>query len=151
MRVKPFEPENLEEVFLLQKNAFRPLYLRYHDEGSPYLETRSVLSEKILRPGACGYVFKAGGTIAGFVRVWVGEDGTGKISALAVDPAFQGRGYATQGLTEVMAFHPEVTRWTLDTLADEPALDHLYTKLGFHRTGKLEKVSDTLTLAYYEK
>ena len=41
--------------------------------------------------------------------------------------------------------------WSLDTILQENGNLHLYEKLGYHRTGKIEKINDRMDIVYYEK
>lgn len=43
------------------------------------------------------------------------------------------------------------TGWELDTILEEEANCYLYEKMGYYKTGKVEKVNDKLTLVYYKK
>ena len=41
--------------------------------------------------------------------------------------------------------------WCLDTILQESGNLHLYEKMGYHRTGKTEKVNDRMDIVFYEK
>lgn len=41
--------------------------------------------------------------------------------------------------------------WELDTILEEIGNCYLYEKLGYCKTGKIEKINDKLTLVFYKK
>ena len=41
--------------------------------------------------------------------------------------------------------------WSLDTILQEKGNLHLYEKLGYKRTGKMEKISGLMDIIYFEK
>ena len=151
--VTPFQADDLETVFEIQQRSFKPLYEKYHDDGSnPYLESRETVFRKYTRAGTTGYLFKLDGTAVGAVRVNLDPASrSGRISALCVLPQYQGRGIAQNALLEIERLHSEIQRWFLDTILEEAGNCHLYEKIGYRKTGKTEAVNDTMTLVFYEK
>jgi ribosomal protein S18 acetylase RimI-like enzyme len=153
MTVRRFEDGDLDAVFAIQRAAYEPLYNKYRDsETSPYTESKETLLAKYTREGSFGYVFVEEAEIIGAVRVALfPEDGSARISALAVHPDHQGRGVAQRALAAIEVIHADAQRWFLDTIAEEAAICHLYEKLGYVKTGKLEKINEKMTLVFYEK
>lgn len=41
--------------------------------------------------------------------------------------------------------------WELDTILEEAGNCHLYEKVGYRKTGRLQKMNDRMTLVFYEK
>ena len=41
--------------------------------------------------------------------------------------------------------------WSLDTILQEEGNLHLYEKMGYHRTGRKDKINDRMDIVYYEK
>ncbi len=41
--------------------------------------------------------------------------------------------------------------WSLDTILQENGNIHLYEKLGYKRTGKMERISNLMDIVYFEK
>ena len=56
-----------------------------------------------------------------------------------------------QALLKIEEMHSEVERWFLDTILQEAGNCYLYEKIGYKRTGKIEKVNEKMTLIFYEK
>ncbi len=134
----------------MQKEAFRPLYDRYQDEGSPYLEPLSKVEARLSAPHGGYYWICLDGVRVG--AVWAGSRSPGRIhlGPLFVLPGWQNKGIgqaALLQLEEIMG--PGV--WELDTLLQEPGNCHLYEKLGYLPTGTKRIVNDRLTLIDYEK
>lgn len=152
MKVVRFHARDLDAAFAIQRAAFQPLYETYHDDMSPYLESKSVLLQKYLSPGTYGYLFVESGVPVGAVRVRIDpEHKTAKISALAVHPLHQGCGIAQAALRQIEHIHDDVTTWHLSTILQEKRNCHLYEKLGYRQTGAFEQINDTMTLVFYEK
>jgi hypothetical protein len=41
--------------------------------------------------------------------------------------------------------------WILDTIFQEQGNCHLYEKIGYKKTGKIEKINERMDIVYYEK
>ena len=71
--VTPFQADDLETVFEIQQASFKPLYEKYHDDGSnPYLESKETVFRKYTRAGTTGYLFRLDGTAVGQSEsIWI--------------------------------------------------------------------------------
>lgn len=87
----------------------------------------------------------------GVIRIVRQDNETNRISPLFILPQYQGQCYAKQTLRLAEQQYPQVKLWRLDTIKEESKLSYLYTKAGYHLTGREEKVQEGMTLAYYEK
>ena len=65
-------------------------------------------------------------------------------------PEHRNKGYAQAAIKEAERIHG-ADNWSLDTILQEKGNLHLYEKLGYHRTGKIEKINDRMDIVYYEK
>ncbi|MBO2515989.1 MAG: GNAT family N-acetyltransferase [Clostridiales bacterium] len=152
LEIRRFDPSDIRTVYDIQQAAYRPLWEKYHDDMSPYMESREKVLQKYTRAGTDGYVFIMDGEPAGAVRVNTDrENGKGRISALGVHPRFQGRGIAQKALTAIEEMYGDIRHWYLDTVLEEKSNCHLYEKLGYVKTGKTEKINEKMTLVFYEK
>lgn len=138
------------EIWRMEKEAFAPLYQKYRDEGSPYLEPLSKVQQKLSFLGGSYYWITAEGERVGAVWVGVRSPGVFHLGPLFICPRWQNRGFAQAALLQLEALLGPGT-WQLDTLLQEPGNCHLYEKLGYIRTGGEKKVNDRLTLIDYEK
>ena len=73
------------------------------------------------------------------------------LAQILIIPEYQGLGYAQEAIRLVEAAYPNASRWSLDTIAQEEKLCHLYEKLGYRKTGKTEHVKDGMDIIFYEK
>lgn len=153
MQIVEFKESDIDIVFEIQKAAYKPLYEKYHDDNTnPYMESKETVLKKYMRTGTKGYLFIKDGVPVGVVRISLyPESKSGKVSALGVHPQYQGQGIAYQALSEIEKMHSDVERWFLDTILQEAGNCHLYEKIGYKRTGKMEEISENMTLVFYEK
>ena len=153
MEVVEFKESDIDIVFEIQKAAYKPLYEKYHDdEMSPYMESKEKTLQKYTRRGTKGYLFYKDGVPVGTVRIYINpETKSGRVSALGVLPQYQGQGIAREALLEIERIHSDIKNWCLDTILQEAGNCHLYEKIGYKRTGKIEEINEKMTLVYYEK
>ena len=67
-----------------------------------------------------------------------------------VMPEYRNKGYAGQAIGEVEKING-CAHWCLDTILQEKGNLHLYEKLEYHRTDRIEKINDRMDIVYYEK
>lgn len=153
LEIKRFQENDIDAVFKVQQAAYLPLFEKYRDtESNPYMESREKVLQKYTRVGTQGYVFLLDGEAVGAVRINLyPEYRSGRVSALCVHPMHQGKGIAQQALSRIEQMHADVRKWFLDTILQEKGNCHLYEKIGYRQTGKTEKISDQMTLVFYEK
>lgn len=153
IQVSPFRECDADTVFMIQQAAYKPLYEKYQDDSTnPYMETKQTVLRKYTREGTAGYIFTLDGASVGAVRIHVDHaKKCSRVSALCVLPQFQGRGIAQKALLEIEKLYPDIERWFLDTIQEEPGNCHLYEKIGYKKTGKTEMINEKMTLIFYEK
>ncbi len=153
MEIVEFKESDIDTVFEIQQAAYKPLYEKYHDDNSnPYMESKETVLRKYTRAGTKGYFFIRNGVPVGAVRINLyPERKSGRVSALGVLPQYQGQGIAQQALLQIEKMHGDVERWFLDTILQEAGNCHLYEKIGYKRTGKIEEINEKMTLVFYEK
>lgn len=141
------------EQLALQRKAFLPLYARYRDEGSPIFTPEFEMIRRIEDP--CGVSLKilvdgiaAGGLYATTLRPDTSEM---CMSAIYVDPDFQGRGLAQMILEQLEKERPDIRHWWLKVPKEEAVNRHIYEKMGYQNTGRESVINDRLTLLFYEK
>ena len=151
MEMIKFSEEYIDEVFRIQRTAYKPLFDKYRDvETNPYMETKEIVFRKYTASGTQGYVFVENGVAVGSVRIIMRND-ICKVSALAVLPEYQNRGIAQIAMKEIEKIHSDCKCWRLDTILQEKGNCHLYEKLGYTRVGEPKNVNDKLTLVDYIK
>lgn len=63
---------------------------------------------------------------------------------------FRNNGLAQRAFGEIERIHGN-DNWHLDTILKEKGNCHLYEKLGYVKTGMVQKINDRMDIVYYEK
>lgn len=144
--------EEIEKVWRMQTEAFRGLLEKYKDyDTSPAAESVEKVAARFDMPGSIYYFIEAEGEDAGVIRVIDLQDGTRKrISPLWIMPEYRGRGYAQLAMREAERIHG-ADNWSLDTILQEEGNIHLYEKMGYRRTGELQKINENMDIVFFEK
>ena len=142
----------MKTIWLMQKEAFGGLLEKYQDHGiSPASESYERIIEKYEMEGSFYYFISDSGVNVGVIRIIDKNDGSGKrISPIWIMFEYRNKGYAQAAIKEAERIHG-ADNWSLDTILQEKGNLHLYEKLGYHRTGKIEKINDRMDIVYYEK
>ncbi|NTV78512.1 MAG: tyrosine-protein phosphatase, partial [Clostridiales bacterium] len=61
------------------------------------------------------------------------------------------KSFGKRDTVPVEDIYPYAKRWELDTILQEDKLCHLYEKMGYLKTGRVENIKDGMDLVYYEK
>ena len=118
---------------------------------SPGNESIGQLIKKYNQNFTTYWIIKDKKGIIGGVRVISGKDENYRISPIFVLPSEQGKGVAQETFRLLEEHYINSKRWILDTILEERGNCYLYEKLGYKKTGKLEKIKDEMTIVYYEK
>ena len=138
-------------IHRIQVKCFSPLLAVYQDFGSsPAAESVDQVCRRFAQSFTDYYLICLEDIRIGILRVCdFGEEC--RISPIGIMPEYQGRGFAQKAMTLAEALYPGAKRWTLDTIAQEPGLCHLYEKMGYRRTGQTEHIKDGMDLVFYRK
>ena len=144
--------EDLETVWRMQIDAFSELLARYQDyDMSPAAEKIDKIIARFEQPGSFYYFIMADGAKVGVIRVVDRNDGSRKrISPLWIMAEYRGRGYAQQAIQAVEDIYGK-DNWSLDTILQEKGNCHLYEKMGYNQTGRIEHINDRMDIVFYEK
>lgn len=155
IRLEEVKPEELKQMYDMQVESFMPLYEKYHDEGSPAIETFEKVKARAELDGRKYYFIVKEGARVGAVNVgykpWEDDKTVLYISPIFILPKYWNRGYGYTAIQKVFEMHPEATKWKLDTILQEKGNCHLYEKCGFVRVGEEHPVNENMTLIDYEK
>ena len=152
VKLDPVQREDIETLWKMQVEAFSDLLGKYRDfELSPAAESIDKVIARFEQPWTRYFFIIAGGEKVGAVRVVDKQDGSRKrISPIWIMAEYRNKGYAQQAIEEVERIYgPE--NWCLDTILQEVGDLHLYEKMGYHRTGKVEHVNDRMDIVFFEK
>lgn len=145
--------EDAEQIHKMQIESFKELLDKYQDfDTNPGNETVHRVLQRLKQRFTYYYFICLGEQKVGAIRIIDRmEEGRNKrISPVFVMPAFRGRGIAKEAIRLCEEIHGK-EHWELDTILQEKGNCHLYEKMGYHQTGRTEKVNDKLTLVFYEK
>ena len=152
IELKPITREDIATVWKMQVEAFQELLDKYQDfDTSPASEPVDKVLARFEQPWTTYFFIMANGEKACVIRVVDKKDGSRKrISPIWIMPEFRNRGYAQQAILAAEKIYGS-GHWCLDTILQEKGNLHLYEKLGYHRTGRVDKINDKMDIVYYEK
>ena len=139
------------EIYDLQMKSFEALLAKYQDydysPGAEKLErTIQRFNDKITTFWFITYCKKR----IGALRICdLGE--LCKLKQIFILPEYQGNGYAQDAIKSVESLYPNVIRWELDTILQEEKLCYLYEKMGYRKTGKINRIKEGMDIVYYAK
>ena len=144
--------EDLETIWKMQVEAFKELLEVYQDyDMSPAAEGIDKIVARFEQPWTKYFFIEAEGKDVGAIRVVDKQDGSRKrISPLWIMKEFRGRGYAQDAIKAVEALYG-ADNWCLDTILQEKGNCHLYEKMGYRKTGKIEHINERMDIIFYEK
>lgn len=145
--------EHAELIWKMQVNAFSKLYEKYQDtETSPATEPIEKVIMRLRQPFTYFYFIECAGEVVGAIRV-VDKKESGKakrISPLFIMEQYRNRGLGQKAMEEAERIHGS-DNWELDTILEEEGNCYLYEKMGYHKTGEVEKINDKMTIVFYRK
>ena len=153
VELKRASVHDAREIHRIQVNAFSALLEKYRDhETNPAAEPVEKVIKRLEQPFTYFYFILNEGVTVGAIRVTDPKDGVTRkrISPIFILPQYRNRGLAQEAISEAERIHGS-DYWSLDTILQEDSLCRLYEKMGYHRTGRTEKINDRLTLVFYEK
>lgn len=152
VQLRPVTRDEVETVWKMQVEAFSELLEKYRDyDMSPATESLEKIISKFEQPWTTYYFIIASNERVGAIRIVDKKDGSRKrISPIWIMPEYRGKGYAQQAMLEAEKLHGS-KNWCLDTILQEKGNLHLYEKLGYHQTGKIEHINERMDIVFYEK
>ncbi len=144
--------EDMQTIWKMQIDAFSELLEKYQDyDTSPGAERLEKVMARFEQPWTVYYFIVAGNKNVGAIRIVDRKDGSRKrISPIWIMPEYRNKGYAQAAITAAEQIHGS-RHWCLDTILQEAGNLHLYEKMGYHRTGRIDKINDRMDIVFYEK
>lgn len=141
-----------EKIWNMQIKAFEDLLEKYQDyETSPGNETKEIIEVKLSQDFTYFYYIYDDDRLVGAIRVVDKKDGSRKrVSPIFIMKEFRNKGLAQRAFGEIERIHGN-DNWQLDTILQEKGNCNLYEKLGYVKTGMVEKINDRMDIVYYEK
>ena len=144
--------DEVQKIWEMQIEAFRELLDKYQDyDLSPGAEPVDKVIARFEQPWTKYFFIEAEGTDVGAIRVVNKNDGSRKrISPLWIMKEYRGKGYAQDAILAVEELYG-ADYWCLDTILQEKGNCHLYEKMGYHQTGRVEHINDKMDIVFFEK
>lgn len=144
-------PSNAQELHALQIESFKPLLQKYQDyDFSPGAEKLERTIQRLHDPDTHYHFISHQGRHIGALRISHSEN-LCRLKQIYILPEYQGHGYAQKAITIAESLYPDAEKWELDTILQEEKLCYLYEKMGYIKTGKVERIQTGMDLVYYEK
>lgn len=143
---------DLQLLHEIQIESFKSLLEKYQDyDMSPGNESLEQIIRRYNQDFTTYWLIKNDDKVVGGVRVISGANNTYRISPIFILPSQQGKGIAQETFNLLEEFYNDSKVWMLDTILEEEGNCYLYEKLGYTKTGRLEKIKEGMTIVYYEK
>ena len=144
--------EDMQTIWKMQVVAFSELLDKYQDyDMSPGAENFEKVMARYEQPWTTYYFIAVGDQRVGAVRIVDKKDGSRKrISPIWIMQEHRGRGYAQEAIRLAEQIHG-AENWCLDTILQEKGNLYLYEKMGYHQTGRVEKINERMDIVFYEK
>lgn len=158
--VRPTVFQDAPILHAIQKQAFLPLYERYHDAGNPYLRGMDDVTRRIDSPFFRAFTVLEDGDIVGsiFYRVqgscpFLGDLKPGEyyLSRAYIRPDRQGQKIAQRAILLCEKHFPDAKLFAVDFPADLEKNRRCYEAAGYRETGLRHEVQPGLTLACLKK
>ena len=152
IELKPVKREELETLLKMQIEAFTELLEKYKDyDMSPAAESLDKIVARFEQPWTTYYFIMADEECVGAIRIVDKNDTSRKrISPIFIMKEYRNKGYASKAILEAERIYGS-EHWCLDTILQEEGNLHLYEKMGYNRTGRIDKINDRMDIVYYEK
>lgn len=144
--------EDLQTIWEMQIKAFSELLDKYQDyEMSPGAERLEKIIARYEQPWTVYYFIVVENENVGVIRVIDKKDTSRRrISPIWIMPEHRNKGYAQAAISAVEKIHG-CHHWCLDTILQEAGNLHLYEKMGYHQTGRIDKINERMDIVFYEK
>ena len=120
--------EDTEKLWKMQVQAFQKLLDKYQDFDT-----------------------NPANNIVGAIRVIDRRDGSRKrVAPVFIMERFRNRGLAQKAFYEIERIHGK-GNWELDTIFQEKGNCYLYEKLGYTKTGEIDRINDKMDIIHYIK
>ncbi len=155
VKLEEVRENEIEQLHDMQVQSFMPLYDKYHDDGSPAIESIEKVRARAASDTRKYFFIVKDGARVGAINIgnkpWIEDKTIFYISPIFILPKYQNQGIGYAAIQKAFTLYPVATAWRLDTILQEPANCRLYEKCGFVRTGEEQVVNDKMTLINYEK
>jgi len=145
--------ENANEIHQMQLKSFKELLDKYQDyDINPGNEPIDKIIARINQKETDYYIIKHNNISVGAIRIINLDDGKlNRISPIFILPEFQNKGIAQNVFKIIEEKYKPQNGWILDTIIQEKGNCYLYEKVGYVKTGKIDKINERMDIVHYEK
>lgn len=137
-------PSEAEELSQIQKAAFKPLYEKYHDEGSPYLRGPEDILRRLNKSNRHYTILCDEKTVGGvFYRLYGKrspseeiDDGEYYLARIYIHPDYQNKGIAKEAILLCEKEFPDAKSYFVDFPEDMEKNRRCYQSAGYCDTGE---------------
>ena len=142
----------MKTIWEMQVRAFSDLLEKYRDyETSPAAEGFVKVLARYRQPRTTYYFILVQDEAVGAIRIVDKKDGSRKrISPVWIMPEHRNKGYAQAAITAAEQIYGS-SHWCLETILQEAGNLHLYEKMGYHQTGRIDRINDRMDIVCFEK
>ena len=141
-----------EEIHNIRFDAFSPLLEKYEDyDTNPANRSVEHIIQNMQDNALDFFLIKLNGKTIGYIRIRKIDENKCNFSQIAILRKYQGNGYAQEAIKQVEMIYPNAKIWELETIKQENKLCHLYEKLGYKPTGKIQNINKKMDIINYEK
>jgi len=140
-------------IHSMQIKSFKYLLEKYNDiETNPGAETKEIIVKKFLQTNTNYFLIKSDSEIVGAIRIVSLENKElCRISPIFILPEHQNKGIAQIVFQEIEKIFKPQKGWILETINEEKGNCHLYEKVGYRKTGNIDKIKEGMNLVHYKK
>lgn len=152
MKIIKIDEAYATDVKKIIRAAYLPLLEKYHDEKeNPANKTVDDVIYDLKRENSDAYLLLKDDEKIGYVRVGHRGEREYSIADLAIQPEYQGNGYAQFFIKEIEKMYSMAEKWSLVTIMEEKKDCYLYEKLGYEQKGILQEVNEGMHFVLYAK
>jgi len=150
--LKKATEDDMKTIWEMQVRAFSDLLEKYRDyETSPAAEGFEKVLARYRQPWTTYYFILVQDEAVGAIRIVDKKDGSRKrISPVWIMPEHRNKGYAQAAITAAEQIYGS-SHWCLETILQEAGNLHLYEKMGYHQTGRIDRINDRMDIVCFEK
>ena len=152
--IRPVEELDIVTLITLQKEAFLPLWERYHDADNPYLREPQDILRKLSSPQYhCFCILDDAQIIGGILYATMTNEIEREyyLQRLFIAPERQNQGIGRKAIALCEHELADATLFSVEFPQDLEKNRTCYTKAGFKDTGRRVKTEEGIVLARFEK
>lgn len=157
--IRPTTALEAKELAQIQKDAFLPLYEKYHDEGNPYLRDEEDVLKRLNKYNRYFTILYGDVIVGGIFYRCIGkrnpsavlQDGEYYLGRVYIHPQYQNKGIAREAILLCEKEFPDAKAFYVDFPEDMEKNKRCYEHAGYYDTGERIRIEGAPTLAVHKK